>query len=108
MENVCVLYFSRSQYNSRACLLKKKLSLHGAAPSRQNFKAVIFSSGRLLHPPSTVLPICLRTARARLTNFLRAVTLRKNVLGFNLPQRVSLFFSLDLVLRISEFGPVLY
>ena len=30
--------FSRSQYNSRTCLLKKKLSLLGAAPNRQNFE----------------------------------------------------------------------
>ena len=40
-------------------------------------------SRRLLHPPSTVLPICLRTARARPTTILRAVTFHKNVLGFN-------------------------
>ena len=33
----------------------------------KTLKAVIFSSGRLLHPPSTVLPICLWTARARPT-----------------------------------------
>ena len=57
--------------------LKKKLSLLGAAPNRQNLKAVLFSSGRLLHPPSTVLPICLRTARARPTKILRAVTFHK-------------------------------
>ena len=30
--------FSRSQYNSRTCLLKKTLSLLGAAPNRQNFE----------------------------------------------------------------------
>ena len=49
----------------------------------KTFKAVIFSSGRLLHPPSTVLPICLRTARARPNTILRAVTFHKNELGFN-------------------------
>ena len=52
----------------------------------KTLKAVIFSSGRLLHPPSTVLPICLRTARVRPTKILRAVTFHKNVLGFNLHQ----------------------
>ena len=57
-------------------------------------KAVIFSSGRLLHPPSLLLPIGRRTARARPTKTLRAVTFLKNVLGFN-P-------------HISEFGPVLF
>ena len=55
------------------------LSLLGAAPNRQNLKAVIFSSGRILHPPSPVLPICLRTARARPTKVLGAVTFLKNV-----------------------------
>ena len=49
----------------------------------KTLKAVIFSSGRLLHPPSTVLPICLWTARARPTKILKAVTFHKNVLGFN-------------------------
>ena len=49
----------------------------------KTLKAVIFSSGRLLHPPSTVLPICLRTARARPTKILRAVTFHKNVLCYN-------------------------
>ena len=78
--------FSRSQYNIRTYILKKKFSLIGAAPTDKTLKAVIFSSGRLLHPPSTVLPICLRTARARPTKILRAVTFHKNVLGFNLHQ----------------------
>ena len=63
--------------------IKKELSLLGAAPNRQNLKAVIFSSGRLLHPPSPVLPICLRTARARPSKIFRAVTFLKNVLDFN-------------------------
>ena len=49
----------------------------------KTLKAVIFSSGRLLRPPSTVLPICLRTARARPTKILRAVTFHKNVLCYN-------------------------
>ena len=49
----------------------------------KTLKGVIFSSGRLLHPPSTVLPICLRTARARPTKILRAVTFPKNVLCYN-------------------------
>ena len=31
-----------SQYNSRTCLLKKKLSLLGAAPNRQNFEGSYF------------------------------------------------------------------
>ena len=75
--------FSRSQYNSRTCFIRKELSLPGAAPKRQILKAVIFSSGRLLHPPSSVIPICLRTARARPTEILRAVTFPKNVLDFN-------------------------
>ena len=74
---------SRSQYNSRTCLLKKKLSLLGAAPNRQNFEGSNFLKWALLHPPSTVLPICLRTARARPTKILRAVTFPKNVLCFN-------------------------
>ena len=34
--------FSRSQYNSRTRLLKKKLSLLGAAPNRQNFEGSNF------------------------------------------------------------------
>ena len=63
--------------------LKKELSLLGAAPNRHNLKAVIFSSGRQLHPPSLLLPICLRTARAIPTKILRAVTFLKNVLDFN-------------------------
>ena len=63
--------------------IKKELSLLGAAPNRQNLKAVIFSSGRLLYPPSPVLPICLRTARARPTKILGVVTFLKNVLDFN-------------------------
>ena len=49
----------------------------------KTLKAVIFSSGRLLRPPSTVLPICLRTSRARSTKKLRAVTFHKNVLCYN-------------------------
>ena len=57
--------------------LKKKLSLLVAAPNRQNFKAVIFSSGRLLHPLSLLLLICFRTARARPIKILRAVTFPK-------------------------------
>ena len=51
--------------------------------THKTLKAVIFSSARLLHPPSTVLPICLRTAQARPTKILRAVTFRKNFLVFN-------------------------
>ena len=50
-----------------------------ALPNRQNLRAVIFSSGRLLHPPSPVLPICLRNARARPTKIFRAITFLKNV-----------------------------
>ena len=34
--------FSRSQYNSRTYILKKKLSLLGAAPNRQNFEGSNF------------------------------------------------------------------
>ena len=63
--------------------VQKEFSLLDSAPNRQNLKAVILSSGRLLHPPSPVLPICLRTARARPTKILRAVTFLKNVLDFN-------------------------
>ena len=76
----------------------------------KTLKAVILSSGRLLHPPSIVLPICLRTARARPTKIFRAVTFLKNVLGFqSTPMSYKLFFlNLDLVSRISEFGPVLF
>ena len=57
----------------------------------KTLKAVIFSSGLILHPPSTVLLICLRTARARPTKILRAVTFHKNVLGFNPHQIITLF-----------------
>ena len=84
--------FSRSQYNSRTCFFFRKsfpcLVLH---QTDKTLKAVIFSSGRLLHPPSTVLPICLRTARARPTKILTAVTFNKNVLGFNPHQIITLF-----------------
>ena len=58
-------------------LYKERDFLLGAAPNRQSLKAVIFSSGRLLHPPSPVLPICLRTARARPTKILRAIFSQK-------------------------------
>ena len=34
--------FRRSQRNSRTYILKKKLSLLGAAPNRQNFEGSIF------------------------------------------------------------------
>ena len=63
--------------------ITQELSLLSVAPNRQKLKAVIFSSGRLLHPPSTVLPICLRTAQARPAKILRAVSFLKNVLDFN-------------------------
>ena len=56
----------------------------------KNLEAVIFSSGRLLHSPSTVLPICLRTGQI-LFKILRAVTFHKNVLGFNPHQLITLF-----------------
>ena len=75
--------FSRLQYDIRTCILKKKLSLLGAAPNRQNFDASNFLKWASIAPPSTVLPICLRSARSRPTKILRAVALRKNVLGFN-------------------------
>ena len=64
-------------------LVSKEISLLGAAPNRQNLKAVIFSSGRLLHSPSTVLPICLPIARARPTKNLKAITFPENDLDFN-------------------------
>ena len=78
-----VLLVGRSTIVVELVFIKKELSLLGAAPNRQNLKALIFSSGRLLHPPSPVLPICLRTARARPTKILRAVTFLRNVLDFN-------------------------
>ena len=84
-------------YEKRVCivLLVGRSKIVELVFSRKNFPclvlhqtvktlmAVIFSSGRLLHPPSTVLPICLRTARARPAKILRAVTFLKNVLDFN-------------------------
>ena len=97
-----VLLVSRSTI-VELVFIRKELSLLGAAPNRQNLEGSNF----LLHPPSTVLAIWLRTARAAPTKRLRAVTFCKNVLGFNPHQRVTLFFNLDLVSRISEFGPVL-
>ena len=93
MKNVCVLYFSQSQCISRTLFLKKELYLLGAAPNRQNLKAVKFSSGRLLHPPSPVLPICFRIARARPTKILRAITFPKNNMDFNPHKPVTNFFS---------------
>ena len=54
--------------------LKKELSLISAALNRQKFQAVIISNGRLLHPPSPVLPICLRIARAGPTKNLKAIS----------------------------------
>ena len=47
-----VLYLVVIQWSN--LFLKKELSLFGAAPNRQTLKAVIFASGRLLHPPSSV------------------------------------------------------
>ena len=89
--------------------LKKELCLLGAATNRQNLKAVIFSCGRLLHPPSPVLPTCLRIARARPTKILRAITFLKKRFRFrSTPMSYALFFNLDLVLRMSEFRPVLF
>ena len=55
----------------------------------KNLKAVFFSSGRLLHTPSSVLPICLRIARARPTKILKATTLPKFSLDFNPNKSVS-------------------
>ena len=75
--------FSQSQYNSRTFILKKSFPCLVLHQTDKTLKAVIFSSGRLLHPPSTMLPNCLRTARARPTKILRAVTFHKNLLGFN-------------------------
>ena len=48
--------------------------------NRQNLKAVFLYSGRLLHPPSSMLPICLRTARARPNKTLKAITLPKKII----------------------------
>ena len=69
-----VLLVGCSTIVERTCILKKELSLFVAAPNRQNFRAVIFSNGRLLHPPSPVLPICLQIARARPKKTLKAIT----------------------------------
>ena len=80
MKNLCVLYFWSAAIQKSKLFLKKELSLLGAAPNRQTLKAVIFSSGPLLHPPSPVIPICLRTARGRPNK----ITFLKNVLAFNL------------------------
>ena len=46
-------------------------------------KLEFFSSGRLLHQPRPVLPICLRIIRARLTKILKAITFPKNDLDFD-------------------------
>ena len=81
----------------------KELSLFSAALNRQNLKAVIFSSGQLLHPPNPVLPICLRIARARPTKVLKATTFPKNISGFNPHKLVS-----NLESRISALRPVLF
>ena len=94
MKNVCVLYFSQSQCNSQTLFLKEELSLFGAAPNRQNLRAVIFPSGCLLHPPSPVLPICLGIARARPTKILGAIIFPKNDLDFNPHKPVTNSFSI--------------
>ena len=73
---------------------EERLSLLGAAPNRQNLKAVIFTSRRLLQSLSPVLPICLRIARARPTKILRAITFPKNDLDFNPHKPVTNSFSI--------------
>ena len=76
-KNVSFLHLvSRNPIESNL-FLKKELSRFSAALNRQNMKAVFFSSGRLLNPPSPVLPICLRIARARPTKILKAITFQK-------------------------------
>ena len=89
--------------------IKKELSLLGAAPNRQNLKAVIFSSGRLLHPPSPVLPICLQTAELDLLKSSGQSLFSKTFwISIHINELQTLFFYLDLVSRISEFGPILF
>ena len=75
--------FSRSQYNSRTCILKKKLSLLGAAPNRQNFEGSNFLNRASIAPTEYCVTYLPSDARARPTKILRAVTFHKNVLGFN-------------------------
>ena len=88
--------------------IKKELSLLGAAPNRQNLKAVIFSSRRLLYPPCPVLPICLRTAELDLLKSSGQSLFSKTFwIPIHANELQTLFFYLDLVSRISEFGPIL-
>ena len=42
----------------------------------------LFFNGRLLHPPSLVLPNCLRIAPARPTKILKTTTFTKKEFGF--------------------------
>ena len=52
--------FSRSQYNSRTCFFKKKFSLLGAAPNRQNFEGSNFLKWASIAPTEycvTYLPL---------------------------------------------------
>ena len=72
--------------------LEKELSLFSAELNRQNLKAVFFSSGRLLHPPSPVFSICLRIARARPTKILKTTILPKKPFGFFSTQIISVEF----------------
>ena len=89
---MCIVFLVGRSTIVELVFIKKELFLLGAAPNRQNLKAVIFSGGLLLHPPSTVLPICLRADRARPTKTLRVVTFLKNVLDFSPHQSVTHFF----------------
>ena len=76
-KNVCVLHLVCR--NSIVELVSKVKAPDYAALNKQNLEAVIFSSGRLLHPPSPLLPICLRIARARPAKVLKAISFPKKI-----------------------------
>ena len=57
-------------------LVSKEIAFPVQCRTKQTkLRGSIFSSGRLLHPLSPVLPFCLRIARAKLTKILKATTL---------------------------------
>ena len=73
--------------------LKKKLSLLGAAPNRQNFEGSNFLKRASIAPTEYCVTYCSHFSQKRI--------------GFQSTPKNYALFSLDLVSRISEFGPVL-
>ena len=107
MKNVCVCtLISRNVIFE---LVSKERAFPVRCCTNQTKLEVIFSSGLLLHPPSPVLPICFQIARAVTNKILRAINFpKKRFESLSTQTSYKLFFSLDLVSRLSEFRPVLF